>query len=63
MLIHQLINALNEIKQKYPMYDFNNFQLIIDDKDVAKLNLDLEKFAIKLSLVKEEVKASQENEE
>lgn len=49
MRIHQLLQALNEVKKEYPVYDFNNFELKIDEKDVAQLSLDIEHFSIKLA--------------
>lgn len=49
MHIHQLLNALQEMKQKFPIYDFNHFTVKVDGKDIAQLSLSVENFAINLS--------------
>lgn len=63
MKVNDFIQALREIKQKYPQYDTAFLEVLVDDKMVGSLSLDLQKFAIKLvpaATPKEESETSQE---
>jgi len=55
MKVNDLMQALNELKKKAPHFDFTQFNLTIDDKEVHKLDLDMEKITIRL--LTEEVKS------
>lgn len=39
MKVANLIQALQELKQKNPIYDFNHFDLTINDDEIAKLEV------------------------
>lgn len=62
MKIKELLNALSQVKKKYPYFDLNEFTVMIDDKLPLTLNVDIQEFVIKLGTTNPEEESQDEVE-
>lgn len=48
MKLNEFLQTMNEVKKQKPMFDYNQFDVMIDGKDVTKFGVDLSGYKILL---------------
>lgn len=48
MIVNDLFNTLRQMKQKNPVFDFSQFKLTVDGYDIAKIEVDGERYGLNI---------------
>lgn len=49
MIVNELLNALRQLKQQKPVYDFTQFKLTVDGLDITKIEVNDKAFNINIT--------------